>query len=150
MACTGGAELGTDAVPRVRRILETALYVEDLDRAVRFYESVIGLNVMSRGDRLAALDAGEGTVLLLFLRGATTSGASFKGGWIPPHDGGSPAHFAFAIDADDLDSWRRHLAAEGVDIESDVSWERGGRSMYFRDPDGYSVELATPGVWEVF
>ena len=137
-------------MPRVRRILETALYVEDLDRAVRFYERVIGLNAMSRGDRLAALDAGEGTVLLLFLRGATTSGASFRGGWIPPHDGGGPAHFAFAIDSGDLDSWRRHLAAEGVDIESEVSWERGGKSMYFRDPDGYSVELATPGVWEVF
>ena len=137
-------------MPRVRQVLETALYVEDLDRAVRFYERVIGLSAMSRGDRLAALDAGEGTVLLLFLRGATTSGASFKGGWIPPHDGGGPAHFAFAIDADDLDSWRRHLAAEGVEIESEVKWERGGSSVYFRDPDGYSVELATPGVWPVF
>ena len=130
--------------------METALYVEDLDRAVEFYERVIGLSALSRGDRLAAMDAGEGTVLLLFLRGATASGASFDGGRIPPHDGAGPAHFAFAIDSGKLDSWRRHLAAEGVEIESEVSWERGGKSIYFRDPDGHSVELATPGIWRVF
>ncbi|HWQ03343.1 MAG TPA: glyoxalase, partial [Candidatus Nitrosotenuis sp.] len=23
----------------------------------------------------------------------------------------------------------------------------GGRSIYFRDPDGHSLELVTPGVW---
>ena len=137
-------------MPRVRRVLETALYVEDLDRAVQFYERVIGLSALSKGDRLAAMDAGEGTVLLLFLRGATASGASFDGGRIPPHDGAGPAHFAFAIGSGELDSWRRHFAAEDVEIESEVSWERGGKSIYFRDPDGHSVELATPGVWRVF
>jgi len=137
-------------MPRVRRVLETALYVEDLDRAVRFYERVIGLSAISRGDRLVGMDAGEGTVLLLFRRGATDSGASSGGGQIPPHDGEGPAHFAFAIDSRDLDSWRRHLADAGVEIESEVSWERGGKSVYFRDPDGHSVELATPGVWSVY
>ena len=137
-------------MPHVRRVLETSLYVEDLDRAVRFYERVIRLRALSRGDRLVAMDAGQGTVLLIFRRGATALGASFEGGWIPPHDGGSSAHFAFAIDPGDLDSWRRHLAAEEVEIESEVSWERGGKSIYFRDPDGHSVELATPGVWRVY
>ncbi len=137
-------------MPQVRRVLETALYVEDLDRAVEFYERVIGLSALSKGDRLAAMDAGEGTVLLLFLRGATASGVSFEGGRIPPHDGAGPAHFAFAIASVELDSWRGHLATEGVEIESEVSWARGGKSIYFRDPDGHSVELATPGIWRVF
>jgi catechol 2,3-dioxygenase-like lactoylglutathione lyase family enzyme len=31
-----------------------------------------------------------------------------------------------------------------------VGWPRGGRSVYFRDPDGHSVELATPGLWETY
>ena len=137
-------------MPQVRRVLETALYVEDLDRAVEFYERVIGLSALSKGDRLAAMDAGEGTVLLLFLRGATASGVSSEGGRIPPHDGAGPAHFAFAIASEELASWRGHLATEGVEIESEVSWERGGKSIYFRDPDGHSVELATPGIWRVF
>ena len=137
-------------MPQVRRVLETALYVDDMDRVLEFYERVIGLAVMTREDRLAALDAGQGTVLLLFLRGASAEGASFDGGWIPPHDGVGPAHFAFAIDAGDLDAWRSRLQAEGVEIESEVAWERGGTSLYFRDPAGHAVELATPGIWSNF
>ena len=137
-------------MPQVRRVLETALYVEDLERSARFYERVVGLSTMSRGDRLVAMNAGEGTVLLLFRRGGTAAGASFPGGWIPPHDGTGPAHFAFAIASGDLDSWLLHLATEGIEIESEVSWDRGGKSVYFPDPDGHSVELATPGVWKVY
>jgi len=137
-------------IPRVRRILETALYVRDLDEAIHFYERVVGLKCMSSGDRLAALDAGEGTVLLLFRQGATASGAAFPGGWIPPHGGEGATHFAFAIRSEDLESWRWHLAAQDVVVESEVVWDRGGRSIYFRDPDGHSVELATPGVWTVY
>ena len=137
-------------MPKIKRILETALYVDDLDASVRFYERVTGLNAISRGDRLVALDAGEGTVLLLFRRGATTGGASFPGGRIPPHHGEGPVHFACAVAAEDLDLWRNHLAGNGVEIESEVTWDRGGKSIYFRDPDGHSVELATPGVWEIY
>jgi catechol 2,3-dioxygenase-like lactoylglutathione lyase family enzyme len=136
--------------PKVRRVLETALYVEDLARAARFYQDVLGLGAVSAGEKLVALDAGEGTVLLLFLRGSTTTGAAFEGGWIPPHDGSGAAHVALAIDLGDLDAWRAHLAAAEVAIESEVTWPRGGRSLYVRDPDRHSVELATPGVWPVY
>jgi catechol 2,3-dioxygenase-like lactoylglutathione lyase family enzyme len=135
---------------RVRRILETSLYVDSVERAAEFYERVLGLRRMSSGDRLIAMDAGAGGVLLLFKLGATSTGAPFEGGWIPPHHGSGPAHFAFAVDADELDAWRLRLEDEGVEIESEVVWSRGGTSVYFRDPDGHSVELATPGVWPVY
>ncbi len=138
------------SVPQIKRVFETALYVDDLKKSVRFYVEIMGLNAISRGDRLVALDAGEGTVLLLFRRGAAMAGASFPSGRIPPHDGEGPAHFAFAVAAEDLDLWRGQLAGNGVEIESEVTWDRGGTSLYFRDPDGHSVELATPGVWEVY
>ena len=105
---------------------------------------------MSEGPRLVTLDAGQSTVLLLFKRGATAEGLRFPGGWIPPHDASGPAHFAFAIDAADLDAWERRLASQGVAIESRVTWSGGGRSLYFRDPDGHSVEMATPGVWPTY
>jgi catechol 2,3-dioxygenase-like lactoylglutathione lyase family enzyme len=134
----------------IRRVVETALYVDDMDRAVAFYRDVLGLRVMGPGERLTAIDAGAGTVLLLFLRGATASGFDFPGGRIPPHDGAGPAHLALGVDAADLDAWERHLAAHGVEIESRTRWNRGGRSLYFRDPDGHSVELVTPGTWETY
>ncbi|MEK7468945.1 MAG: VOC family protein [Planctomycetota bacterium] len=137
-------------MPRITRVLETALYVDDLDRAVGFYRGVMALRVLFLNPRMAALDAGQGTVLLLFRRGASAAGAGGPDGWIPPHDGAGPAHFAFAIQAEDLAEWEAHLAAHRVTVESQITWERGGTSVYFRDPDGHSVELATPGVWETY
>jgi catechol 2,3-dioxygenase-like lactoylglutathione lyase family enzyme len=38
-------------------------------------------------------------------------------------------------------------ADKAVPVESEVSWPQGGRSLYFLDPDGMVVELATPGLW---
>lgn len=135
---------------RVRRILETALYVREPEASARFYERVLGLEVIVRTERLIAMHAGEGTVLLLFQRGATTTWSDAPGGRIPPHHAEGPAHFAFAVDRDDLEAWGRWLAENGVPIESEVGWDRGGRSLYFRDPDGYSVELASQGLWSVY
>jgi|SRR5690606_41117677 len=137
-------------MPRIDRILETSLYVEDVARAARFYERALGLRRMSAGEKLIPMDAGGGTVLLLFQRGATETGSGFDGGWIPPHHGRGPAHFAFAITADGVEAWRQHLEGEGIEVESEVTWPRGGTSLYFRDPDGHSVELATPGLWPVY
>ena len=136
--------------PSIRRVLETALYVEDMDRAVDFYRDALGLRVMGGGPRLTPLDAGEGTVLLLFRRGATADGLEFDGGRIPPHDGSGPAHLAFAVDAGTLGEWETRLARHGVAVESRVHWKRGGSSLYFRDPDGHSVELTEPGTWETY
>lgn len=134
----------------ITRILETALYVDDVPAVVAFYRDVLGLRAMEEGDRLVPMDAGQGTVLLVFKRGATLDGLNFPGGRIPPHDGHGPAHLAFAITEQSLPDWERRLAASGVDIESRVRWPRGGQSIYFRDAAGHSVELATPGVWPVY
>jgi catechol 2,3-dioxygenase-like lactoylglutathione lyase family enzyme len=54
---------------------------------------------------------------------------------------------AFAVAASALDAWRARLAAAGVEVESEVVWPRGGRSLYVRDPSGNSVELASPAIW---
>ncbi len=137
-------------MPSVTHLLETALYVDDLDRAVAFYRDVLRLRVLDAGPRLVALDAGQATVLLLFRRGATAQGVRMPTGWIPPHDGSGPVHVAFAVPAEALGDWERHLAGRGVEVEGRVAWERGGRSLYFRDPDGHSVELATPGTWATY
>jgi catechol 2,3-dioxygenase-like lactoylglutathione lyase family enzyme len=133
--------------PPIAGILETALYVDDLERAARFYEDVLGLKAINKDQRFAGYDAGPRSVLLLFKRGSTLDTVHMPGGTIPPHDGHGPLHVAFAIAANDLAGWEAHLAADGIAVESRTDWPRGGKSIYFRDPDGHLLELATPGLW---
>lgn len=92
-------------MPVVSHILETALYVDDLDAAVAFYRDILGLRVMDASPRLVSLDSGQATVLLLFRRGATRAGLDTPGGRIPPHDGQGPVHLAFAIKTEALREW---------------------------------------------
>ncbi len=132
--------------PRIRRVLETALYCADLAKTATFYQRLLNATPMLSGDRLVALDAGEHTVLLLFQQG-NSGPLDTPGGLVPGHDGAGPVHLAFAIDVDDVAAWSARLAELGATVESRVRWNRGGTSLYFRDPDNRSVELATPGIW---
>ena len=138
---------GSTPLPHVRRILETALYCESLERTAEFYRSLLDSPPMFESERLVAFNAGEGTVLLLFQRGESSKPLESAGGLIPPHDGSGPVHLALAIDAAELPAWESRLAVLGIAIESHVTWESGGQSLYFRDPEGRSVEFATPGTW---
>jgi catechol 2,3-dioxygenase-like lactoylglutathione lyase family enzyme len=135
---------------RLDRVLETCLYVDDLDRASQFYEQVLDLAALTSDGRFRAYDVGGASVLLLFKRGATRETVRMPGGTIPPHDGHGPLHMAFAVAADALDDWERRLAGHGVAIEGRTRWTRGGASIYFRDPDGHLLELATPGLWATY
>jgi len=132
---------------RPTSILETVLYSDDLDRAAAFYEGLIGLVPIFADDRLRAFDVAGRNVLLIFRRGATLKPVHLPSGTIPPHDGAGPLHVAFAVAAADLPAWCDRLAAHGIAVEATMDWPRGGRSVYFRDPDGHCLELATPGLW---
>jgi catechol-2,3-dioxygenase len=136
-------------IPRVQRILETALYCADLAQTADFYQQLLNVTPMLSGDRLVALDAGHGTVLLLFQHGNSVA-LETQGGLVPGHDGSGPVHIAFAIERAQLAAWESRLAHLGIEIESRVQWESGGTSLYFRDPEGRSVELATPGIWPTY
>ena len=137
-------------MPKLDRVLETALYVDDLGRAAGFYADVLGLAPLYADERLRAFAVGGRSVLLLFRRGASLETMRMPGGTIPPHDGSGPLHVAFAIAADDLAQWEQCLRAHGIAIEGRTDWPRGGRSVYFRDPDGHLLELATPGLWSIY
>ena len=135
------------AAPKIAGVLETALYVEDLDRAAAFYENVLGLKPVNKDQRFAGYVAGPRSVLLLFKRGSTRETVHMPGGTIPPHDGQGTLHVAFAIPTDELDAWEQHLESHDIAIEGRTDWPRGGKSIYFRDPDDHLLELATPGLW---
>jgi catechol 2,3-dioxygenase-like lactoylglutathione lyase family enzyme len=128
---------------KIKAVIETAIYVEDLQATEAFYETVLGLRVIGREPgRHVFFQAGEGSVLLAFLANAT-----LKGDQLPPHGATGPGHFALGIETESLDVWRKLLQNHGVTIEKEIAWPRGGKSLYFRDPAGNSVELVTPGVW---
>jgi catechol-2,3-dioxygenase len=125
----------------VTGILETALHVDDLDRAIAFYQRLFGLEVMAQDNRFCAFNVAGRDVLLLFQRGASTKPMPVPGGVIPPHDGQGRLHMAFSIATADLAEWEKRLAEHGVAIESTVDWPEGGKSLYFRDPDGNLLEV---------
>jgi catechol 2,3-dioxygenase-like lactoylglutathione lyase family enzyme len=137
-------------MPSVNGVLETSLYVADLKRSREFYETLFEFDVLVADDRMCALAVPGPQVLLLFCQAGSLRPIPTSGGVIPPHDGTGQLHLAFAITAADWDNWEARLQQAGVPVESRVRWSEGGRSLYFRDPDGHLVELATPGIWAVY
>src|SRR5215471_15965844 len=132
--------------PAVRGIVETCINVEDMSRARRFYDSLFGFEVMQHDERFCAYRVGS-DVLLLFTEGTSTSPIAVSGGVIPPHNTVGAGHFAFAVSRDELEAWRTLLNQRGIPVESEVHWDRGGSSIYFRDPEGNLLELVSPGTW---
>jgi catechol 2,3-dioxygenase-like lactoylglutathione lyase family enzyme len=130
--------------PKIDGVLETSLYVSDVAGSVRFYARIFGFVVISDfGGRGCALQAGARQVLLLFLKGGSVAMET-------PHDGAGELHLAFAIAAEELANWEAWLAQNGIAVEEKKTWERGGCSLYFRDPDRHLLEIATPGVWSIY
>jgi catechol 2,3-dioxygenase-like lactoylglutathione lyase family enzyme len=137
-----------ESSPAIDGVLETALIVEDVARATRFYQELFGFDVLTQSTRLCALNVRPAQVLLLFQRGGSREDIRLPGGILPGGmDAQGRSHMAFAIAAEQLESWRHWLEQNAVAVESTVRWERGGTSLYFRDPDGNLLELATAGVW---
>jgi catechol 2,3-dioxygenase-like lactoylglutathione lyase family enzyme len=128
-------------MPTVNGVLETALYVDDLPRSVRFYQAVFGFELIVESDRVCALGVTDRQILLLFKKQASANLP------LTAHDGDGRLHLAFAIPVEELPAWEAWLPRHGLTIEERKTWERGGVSLYFRDPDGHLLEVATPGVW---
>jgi len=130
--------------PKTDGILESSLYVSDLPRSIRFYQDTFGFSVISDfGERGCAMHAGPNQVLLLFKKRASLATST-------PHDGDGELHLAFAIAAAELTNWESWLQERGIAVELKRTWDGGGWSLYFRDPDRHLLELATPGTWSIY
>ena len=131
-------------------ILESALYVTDLNAAEEFYSGVLGLDLLGKVDgRHLFFRCGDG-VLLVFNAEATkvppAPDAKLK---VPPHGAVGDGHLCFAASADEIMRWRAHLEQKKIAIESEFEWPQGGRSIYIRDPSGNSIEFAEPRIWGI-
>lgn len=131
----------------IHQVLETCLYVDDLAAAETFYSQVLALEPLARvAGRHVFFRCGTG-VFLLFNPART---AQAEGPLpVPAHGAHGPGHVAFAIGPAEIPAWRDHLRRHGIELEAEMTWPSGGQSLYFRDPAGNSVELATPQIWQL-
>ena len=129
------------------QVLETVLYADDLEAAEEFYSNVLGLKAVSRKrGRQVFFRCGD-AMLLIFNPSATSVSPANDQLPVPVHGAKGSGHLCFSASGDEIDVWIEKLTASGVEIESDFEWPQGGRSVYFRDPAGNSIEFAEPKIW---
>ncbi len=124
-------------------ILESCLYVDDLAKARQFYRDVLRLELIEENPTRHLFWRCGRQMLLLFLAEACDVPDSN----VPRHGAHGPGHLAFAIGDHQVDLWRKRLDEYHVPIEQSIRWPQGGHSLYFRDPAGNSLELASPRIW---
>jgi catechol 2,3-dioxygenase-like lactoylglutathione lyase family enzyme len=129
-------------------ILESALYVTDLDAAEAFYRDVLGMTPFSKqAGRQLFYRCGD-QVLLVFNPDETVKPPPADAKLpVPPHGARGEGHVCFRASGDEITRWRADLVAKGIAIEADFVWPSGGRSIYFRDPAGNCLEFAEPKIW---
>jgi catechol 2,3-dioxygenase-like lactoylglutathione lyase family enzyme len=132
--------------PSITGITEVALRVHDLDRMRRFYEEVIGLEV------LGGNESNDGTALFFAVGAGNSHLALFPEkltGWYT-RDKSSQidpklttlSHFALSIALDDFESERKRIEQLGIEIvESRTSSWLHCRMFYFFDPEGNLIEF---------
>jgi catechol 2,3-dioxygenase-like lactoylglutathione lyase family enzyme len=118
---------------------EIALRVADLDAMQRFYEEVVGLELLKRFDRaaffrIAAGHGGHTQVLALFDRSGEPGYSGLR------RETTTVDHLAFEIDIADYDAEKGRLERLGLPVRTAehawVCW----RSLYVTDPEGHTIE----------
>jgi catechol 2,3-dioxygenase-like lactoylglutathione lyase family enzyme len=128
-------------------ILETVIYVDNLDAAEEFYGNILGLTRHARAGERHVFFRCDGQMLLIFNPAEAIKPAPPGALPLPPHGAIGVCHVCFKASAEEIEAWRARLEATGVAIEADFAWPQGGRSIYFRDPAGNCLEFAEPRIW---
>lgn len=127
----------------IESVYETILYAENVPDSAMFYAGTLGLRLVGEPDELlASFRLPDGGMLLVFHPRL----AAQPGRPVPSHGTTGAGHVAFTVRQDSLDDWVARLAERGIELEQTVEWENG-RSLYFRDPAGNSVELVDRDIW---
>ena len=120
----------------VRKLLHTRYRVDDLEKTVRFYKDVLGLqevarHTSSRGSQLVFLKA-PGSEELIEICCYPKSG--------PVKVQPDLTHLAFEVD--DMEAFAKNLSARGVSLSEPPSASSSGSIIAFLDaPEGYEIEL---------
>jgi len=121
---------------KVKKLLHTRYRVDDLDRTVKFYKDVLGLEEIRRsksprGSELVFLRT-PGSEELIELCSFPASG--------PVQVQSDLTHLAFEVDS--LDDFGKHLAKLGMKYSDGPHLKPDGGGIAFIDaPEGYEIEL---------
>src|SRR5437763_33126 len=102
------AKTAAGATPELSGVLETAVYVDDLDTAEQFYGGVLGLpKIFSAPGRQLVFRAGDSILLVFNPQHTERERVIINGGAIPFHGARGSGHMAFRVEKSDLEVWRR-------------------------------------------
>ncbi len=125
------------------RIKETCLYIDDLDKALVFYQGLLEMPVISKVDGRHVFFRCGDSVLLCFLPEITQ-----KETILPPHYARGKQHIAFEVKQDDYQPTLKRVTGKGIPITHEQDWGSGRQSFYFEDPFGHVLEIVPEGIWE--
>ncbi len=131
------AEAAARGGTEILGVAEAVLYVTDIPRARAFYTEVLDLPISNQFEDAIFLQTGQNSTLILFDINKLATRESI----IPAHGARGQGHACLAIPPEQMDSWRARLLAHEIEIEHEQDWSLGTHSIYFRDPDGNSLEL---------
>jgi catechol 2,3-dioxygenase-like lactoylglutathione lyase family enzyme len=117
----------------VQQIDHVVLYVSDMDRALGFYETVLGCKLMRHNEKLNLMHLSAGSSMIDLLPRPTDSGG-----------GHNVDHIALQVTPFDAAEISAHLRRHGVEPTTprDRFGAGGvGPSLTFHDPDGNLIEL---------
>ncbi len=124
----------------IRAVGEIALRVKNLEVMAKFYEEVIGLEVMKRFPaivffRIAEGFAGHTQILALFDRSAEVPNLRLN------KESTTLDHIAFTIALEDYDAEYNRLTSHRISVRKQIFEWVQWRSLFVKDPEGNSVEL---------
>ena len=123
----------------IKGICHFGLSVSDLDASVAFYSTVLGLSMSERREKDAFFRIGPDDVLALiqYPGGAERFDAEMR----PKNRGKAFTHFGLAAEsAESVFAFQEHLKSHGVKIVKEAYERWDGASLYFLDPNGYTLE----------
>jgi catechol 2,3-dioxygenase-like lactoylglutathione lyase family enzyme len=124
------------SAPLVTGLDHVVLRVADIDRAIAFYEAVLGLHVERRLAEIGLVQLRAGTAMIDLVPRTEDE-----------DEGRNMDHFAVRIAEMDVPKLTAHLKRHGIDageVRRRYGAEGYGSSIYITDPDGNTVELKGP------
>ena len=128
----------------VKGLGEVSILVKDLDAMHKFYEEVVGLEVLRRDESFVFFKIAEGygghTQNLALFEAEERSFLENKSIELNPEQT-TLHHIALNVALDDFESEKMRLEGLGLKVNATVHEWLHVRSMYFYDPEGNHLEF---------